>query len=69
MIKIDYRLLSEEALDNLLIDIITREGTDYGPIEYHILEKKVQLQQKLFRQEATIVYDDNANFFDIISVK
>ncbi|CEG56854.1 YheU family protein [Legionella fallonii] len=36
MIKIDHTLLSEEALENLIINIITRQGIDYGEYEIDI---------------------------------
>jgi hypothetical protein len=40
MIEIDHVLLSKEALENLIIDIITRQATDYGEHELDIQIKK-----------------------------
>lgn len=56
MIEIDHTLLSEEALDNLIIDIITRQGTDYGEYEVDIQVKKKQLLHNLHSGKAVIVY-------------
>lgn len=67
MIEIDYTLLSEEALDNLLIDIITRQGTDYGEYEQNIQVKKKQLLHNLQSGKAIITYSSKENTCDIIN--
>lgn len=69
MLEIDHSLLSEEALENLIIDIITRQATDYGEYEIDIQIKKNQLKQKLRAGEAVIVYNDKEESCDIIRVE
>lgn len=66
MIKIDHTLLSEDALENLIIDIITRQATDYGEYEVAIQVKKNQLRKKLALGDAVIVYSATEQCCDII---
>jgi len=56
MIEICHTLLSKDALNNLMIDVITREATDYGEFEIQIENKKTELLKKLDKGEAVIVY-------------
>lgn len=67
MIEIDYTLLSEEALDNLIIEVITRQGTDYGAHEMEIQAKKKQLVHNLQSGNAVIVFSSKENSCDIIT--
>lgn len=67
MLEIDHTLLSAETLDNLIIDIITRESTDYGVTEKDIAQKKSQILLKLEREEASIVYCPLEGFCNILS--
>lgn len=69
MIEIDHRLLSEEALENLIIDIITRQGTDYGEYEIEIQTKINQLKRNLKSGDAVIVYSSKEDICEIISLK
>lgn len=66
MIEIDHTLLSEDALENIIIDIITRQGTDYGEYEIDIQVKKVQLLRKLQSGDAVIVYSSKKDACDIV---
>lgn len=67
MIEINHSLLSPEALDNLILSIITRQSTDYGEHEITIHNKKNQLLQKLKNKEAIIVYFSEEGFCDIVN--
>ena len=69
MIKVDHTLLSPEALDNLLIDIITRESTDYGEFTQDIHRKKSQLVQQLQQEKAVIVYNADEDACDIVKME
>ncbi len=68
MIEINHALLSDEALDNLIMEVITREGTDYGDHEVGIETKKKQLTHQLKHGIAVIAYSDEENICDIIKV-
>ena len=67
MIEIDHTLLASDTLDNLIIDVITRQTTDYGDNEMSIVNKKTQLRRKLERGEAVIFYSIEEGFCNIIS--
>ena len=67
MIKIDHTLLAPETVDSLIMDIITRQTTDYGDIEMAITHKKSQLLRKLEVGKAVIVYSEEEGFCNIIS--
>ncbi|MDR3502657.1 MAG: YheU family protein [Legionella sp.] len=67
MIEIDHTLLSEEALDNLITEVITRQGTDYGEHELEIQTKKKQLVHNLQLGNAVIVFSSQENSCDIIT--
>jgi uncharacterized protein YheU (UPF0270 family) len=69
MIEIDHELLSKEALEHLIIDIITRQATDYGEYEIDIQIKKKQLTSKLVSGDAVIVYSSKEDCCDIISAE
>lgn len=66
MIEIDHTLLSAEALENLMIDIITRQTTDYGEDETEIQIKIKQLKQKILSGDAVIVYSSVEEACNII---
>jgi uncharacterized protein len=66
MIQVDHTLLSEEALDNLIMDIITRQATEYGEFDVEINIKKKQLTNKLSSGEAVIIYSAKEDCCDII---
>ncbi len=67
MIAIDHRQLETETLDNLITEIVIREGTDYGEVEFSVEDKKEQLLQQLNLGRAVIVYHTNEGFCDIVS--
>jgi hypothetical protein len=69
MIEIDHTLLSKEALENLIIEIITRQGTDYGEYEIDIQVKKKQLMHKLQSGDAVIVYSSKEDTCDIVRLE
>jgi len=69
MIEIDYQLLSKEAVENLIIDYITRSATDYGEYEVDVEKKKSQIRAKLEVGEAVIVYAFEEGVCTIMSLK
>lgn len=68
MIEIDYHLLSSEALDNLIIELITREATDYGEAERAFSSKKQELLARLEQGDAVIAYSSAEGYCSIIPV-
>ena len=54
---IPYDQLSQETLDALLEEFITREGTDYGAVEIPLDVKLNQLIRQIKKGEVLIVFD------------
>ena len=69
MIEINHRLLSDAAIDNLILEVITRDGTDYGEHEIAIQTKKDQLMSQLKNDLAVIVFSVEENICDIIKAE
>ncbi|KTD32717.1 hypothetical protein Lnau_2365 [Legionella nautarum] len=67
MIEIDSALLSKMALENLIIEVITRQATEYGEFEINLQIKKEQLLDKIKNGSAVIVYCAKENICDVIT--
>ena len=52
--------LSAEALQGVIEEFITREGTDYGTSEWSLAEKVKQVLAQLRAGKAQIVFDTRA---------
>lgn len=50
--------LSEEALQGVLEEFISRDGTDYGESELSLEAKVARLKPQVMRSEVLIVFDD-----------
>jgi hypothetical protein len=50
--------LSAEALQGIIQEFISRDGTDYGEMEASLENKYRQVKQKLENGLAILVYDD-----------
>jgi uncharacterized protein YheU (UPF0270 family) len=69
MIEIDSSLLSDMALDNLVIEVITRHATEYGEYEINLQIKKEQLIGNIKNGSAVIVFSAQESICDIISLE
>ena len=49
--------LSPDALQGLLEEFVTREGTDYGPREFTLEQKVAAVRQQVSRGEVVIVFE------------
>jgi len=52
-----FERISPDALQGLVEEFITREGTDYGWEEFTLATKVEQVKQQLRRGEVVIVFD------------
>ncbi len=66
MIEIDHRLLDAETLDNLLIAIVLREGTDYGEAEWSLEDKKRQLQLALLSGKGVLICGSKTGWCEVV---
>jgi uncharacterized protein YheU (UPF0270 family) len=49
--------LSPEAMDSLIQDFVTRDGTDYGLREHSLEEKVKSVKRQLERGDVVIAFD------------
>ncbi|MEX1197281.1 MAG: YheU family protein [Pseudohongiellaceae bacterium] len=66
--QIPWQSLSEDALDGVLEEYATREGTEYGWREYSLEEKVGHLRRQLERGEALIDYDPDTGTIHLVPV-
>jgi len=56
-VKIPYDQLSPEALQGIIEEFVTRDGTDYGETEISLETKVAQVLTQLKNGKAVIVFD------------
>ena len=59
-VKIPYDQLSPEALQGVVEEFVTRDGTDYGEVEIPVETKIAQVMAQLKSGNAVIVFDQEA---------
>jgi uncharacterized protein YheU (UPF0270 family) len=64
---IPYQKLSRKALDGLIEEFVTREGTDSGYTKKSLEENIEMVKGQLKRGEAFIVYDEATQTANIVS--
>ncbi len=56
---IPYEALSDDALDGLIEEFVTRDGTDYGDHETGLKERVMQVKLKLKNGQAVVVFSES----------
>lgn len=64
---IPYEQLSSDALQGLIEEFITREGTDYGVEEMSLSTKVEQIKLQLKHREVVVVFDLASESVSILS--
>ncbi len=64
---IPFQELSPEALQGVIEEFITREGTDYGETEYSLADKVEQIKQQLLNKQVFILFDEVTQRCNIIT--
>ena len=59
--QIPHTALSPEALQNLLEEFVTREGTDYGLHTYSLADKVRHVRRQVETGRAVILYDPRSS--------
>ena len=67
--KIPQQELSSDALVGVIDAFILREGTDYGPEEYTLEEKRQRVLNSLARGDAEIHFYPENEHIDIVMVR
>lgn len=55
-LEIPWQKLSPEALEGMLDELVSRDGTDYGEVECSQDEKRLQLREALEAGRAVIAF-------------
>ena len=64
--KIPVEALSPQALDGLIEEFVTRDGTDYGVEERTLDDKKDAVRRQLDSGDVAIVFDPETQTSNII---
>ena len=56
-LEIPWRELSESALQGVIEEFVTREGTEYGERDVPLATKVMQVQRQLERGEIVLFFD------------
>lgn len=56
-VEIPWRELSAAALDGVIEEFVTREGTEYGEREVDLATKVAQIRRQLERAELRVFFD------------
>lgn len=59
--------LSPEALQGVIEEFVSREGTDYGEVEVSLKTSAGQVKRKLEKGLAVLVFDDETETTNIVS--
>lgn len=65
--EIPWQRLSDEVLDAVIEEFVSREGTEYGAQDYTLAEKVAQVRLQLQRGEAVIDFDPDTETCHLIA--
>jgi len=65
-VEVPVERISREALDGLIEEFVTRDGTDYGSQERTLEEKKRAIARQLDRGEVVILFDPESETCNIV---
>lgn len=66
-IEVPYKRLSPDALEGLIEEFVTREGTDYGHAEQPFDKKVASVVRQLESGRAVVLYDPDAGTCNIVT--
>lgn len=65
--KIPWQSLSDDALDGLIDEFVTRDGTDYGENEVPLARRKQQVMTAIKNGSAVILFTQSTGQCNIIA--
>lgn len=65
--EIPWQRLSDEVLDAVIEEFVSREGTEYGAEDYSLTEKVAQVRLQLKRGEAVVDFDPDTETCHLMS--
>ncbi|MEX1665808.1 YheU family protein [Zhongshania arctica] len=66
-VEVPWQKLSPDALQGMLEEMVTRDGTDYGENEVSLEEKISQLRRALESNKAAIVFTPETESWTVIA--
>jgi uncharacterized protein YheU (UPF0270 family) len=66
-VEVPWQKLSSDALQGMLEEMVTRDGTDYGENEVSLEEKISQLRRALEGNKAAIVFTPETESWTVIA--
>jgi uncharacterized protein YheU (UPF0270 family) len=66
-VEVPASALSPEALEALVDDFTSREGTDYGEREYSLADKRAHVLAGIARGEVVIVFDPKSETATLVT--
>ena len=66
--KIPWRSLSPAALEGVIEEFVSREGTEYGEAEVSLEKKVQQVMWQLEKGDAMITFDDQDQTCSIVQL-
>lgn len=63
---IPWQELAPETLQSLLEEFVSRDGTDYGELEFSLEHKVEQIRHKLRRGEAVLLYSEGTGECNVV---
>lgn len=64
---IPFDSLASDTLNNILVEVVTRDGTDYGDYDLSLEQKCQQALQMLKTQAAYLIFDTESETIKLIS--
>lgn len=64
---IPFDSLERETLENVLNDIVSRDGTDYGEYDLSLEQKRDQALRALKSGEAVLLFDTESETIQLVS--
>ena len=66
---VPYESLEPSLLKSVIESFISREGTDYGLVEYSLEEKVQQIRNQLQKKEVYIVFEGESESITLITAQ
>lgn len=66
-IEVPYKRLSSSALNGLIEEFVTREGTDYGHADQSFEKKVASVVRQLESGRAVVLYDEETGSCNIVT--
>lgn len=64
---IPFESLAPETLENVLSDIVSRDGTDYGDYDLSLDQKREQALRALKSGDAVLLFDTESETIQLVS--